>query len=483
MKIALIGLLLAVTGPAAADNLIRAHGKYSEAYQSDWSALPTGCELARHDPGEFGFQEVAGEQARQSFVDQDEVLVSGKRHMVSWAQPECDKYKHSLYYFRNCKLVRIEDMAVIQADTDFRASSTFFFEDCDRVEIRDCYLAGTCGRAFIRLEGSREYFIDRVEIAGLRGEDGRFRAGPGIFINNGAGWDEARGRPGSLWSPDPANLEWGVIQNSYFHEYGLTDPIHNHDAILFHAPADGIVFNCYFENWEADSALDDSHRRNDAGYQHHVHRIERNVFRNCHRVKTNGAVGSPTCALVWANNLYVDSSLTDYHTDWDNWHLHETFVYGEFRPSYFLVMHCRQGATPFRNCLLYAPATVKYVYETMGDTPNQDLAMIRPDYFMYLMPAPVAWLHPRTANNVQIDTWEQWRATGADANSTFRDAPPGFADAESFDYRLRADSPAAGAGSRETLMAAGLRPAITRDFLGTPRPDLPSCGAFEVVQE
>ena len=502
MLLPLICLALAIGSAVSADDLIREHGKYSGAYQSDWATLPTGRELARRDLEGIEFEQVAGEDARQTFVDQEQVVLSGARLKVHWAKPECDKYKHTLYFFRNCKFVRIEDMLVIQADPDWRASSTFFFESCDRVELRNCYLAGTCGRAFIRIEGSREYFVDRVEIAGVDygGEHAGFRCGAGIFVNNGAGWDEAKKQPGAIHAPAPANLEWGVIQNSYFHDYELTDPIFNHDAILFHAPADGIVFNCYFSNWEADSALDDSHRRNDAAYHNHLHRIERNVFERCHRVKTDGARGSPSCTIIWANNLYLDSHLADYHLGWPNWHLHETFVYRNHRPAYFLVMHCREGPTLFRNCLLHAPRTVRYMYETMGDTPNQDISMIQPDHFLYFMPPPVNWLHARSANSVEIETWEQWRAAGhdpgstmmdaapgfvgapgTDADGTVTDAEPGFAAAAGHDFRLLADSPAAGAGSAEVLTAAGLRPAITRDFFGCPRPNPPSCGAFEVA--
>lgn len=477
-------LLLSIAGlmgmsACLADELAPEYLQYIRTYTSDWSVLPTARELARHDPEAFDLVEVAGEETRRVFVDEEEVRLSGERLRVSWQNPECDKYGHTLYYFRHCERVVIEDMAVVQADPDWRASSTFFFESCGRVEIRDCYLAGTCGRAFIRIEGCEEYFVDRVEIAGIDHGEG-YRCGPGIFVNNGAGLDPETGLQRYIYDPNSRDLRFGVIQNSYFHDYGLTDPVFNHDAILFHAPADGIVFNCWFEGWEGDSALDDSHRRNDAAYQNHLHRIERCVFKDCHRVKTNGAVGSPSCSLLWCNNLYIDSSLTDYHVGWQNWRVHETYVFTRNK-GYFHVMHYRDGLKLFRNCLLHSVVPQSDMYESMGETPHQDIHQLRPDFFMYLMPEPGRWLYPRTDNTPTIETWEQWREAGFDAHSTLSDADPRFVDAAAGDYRLLVDSPAAGAGTGDMLRATDVRPAVTHDFYGNPRPDPPSCGAFEVA--
>ncbi len=304
--------LLLIPALTFADDLIPEHGKYSEAYQSDWANMPDGRELARHDPAGVNFVDVKGEDARQTFIGEEEVRLSGERLRVTWDSPECGKYKHTLYFFQKCERVVIEDMWIIQNHADWRSSSTFFFESCGTVEMRECYVQGSWGKSAIRIEGCREYFIDGVELCGIDSDEG-FRCGQGIFINNGAGLQED-GRQRSVYAPDPYDLEWGVIQNCWFHDYEPTPEFINHDGILLQAPADGIIFNCYFEDWEGDSAIDDSHRRDDADYQNHLHRIERCVFEKCHRIKTNGASGSPSCALLWCNNLYIDSSLTDYAT-------------------------------------------------------------------------------------------------------------------------------------------------------------------------
>ena len=474
--------VLVLLGPALrGDDLVREHGKYSQAYQQDWSSLPNGKAQARWDLAKVKFETVAGEQVRQVFADKENVRICGRALKVRWAAAKCDKYRHTLYYFRHCKNVTVEDMAVVQMDPDFRAASTFFFESCDRVTIRRCYLAGSSTKAKIRIEGCREYFIDRVDMSGWDyGEQG-IESGHGIFINNGAGWNAEKNRQRMLYAAQPRELEWGVIQNCYIHDYPKVHRQHNHDGILFHAPASGIVFNCYFENYEADSCLDISHRRNDAKYRNHVFRVERNVFDRCHRVKTNGAVGSSDCAIMWANNLYVDSMVTDYHTGWKNWHVHETYVFTH-RPGYFFTMHCQPGGTLFRNCLMYAPQGVKGMYEPWA-RPNQDPSVIQPDHFLYLMKPPLLWLHQRGANGQTIATWPEWRAAGFDPHSKLLSPVSPFVDATARDFRLKPGAVATAAGVPDFLRPTDPRLAVPLDYLGRRRPDPPSVGALEPAEQ
>ena len=471
-----IAALLAATW-AQADDLVREHGKYSQTYQQDWATLPTGKELAKHDVSKIQFETVAGEQARKRFKDEKEVRISGRALKVHWANPKCDKYRHTLFHFINCGHVVIEDMAVVTVDPDFRASSTFFFEGCDRVTIRRCYLAGSRTKSAIRIEGCREYFIDRVELCGWDYPGQGVESGHGIFINNGAGWDEAKQRPKALYAPNARDLEWGVIQNCYIHDYPKVHRQFNHDGILFHAPASGIVFNCTFENYEADSCLDISHRRSDPRYRGHLFRIERNVFRRCHRVKTNGAVGSSDCALLWANNLYIDSSMTDYHHGWKNWHVHETFAFTR-NPGYFLTMNCTAGATLLRNCLLFSPAKIGSMYEPWN-RPNQDPSQMQPDHVLYLMPPPARWLRQRKKDGMLIERWDQWQAAGFDRHSRLLAPEDPFAGEG--DYRPRTGAPPVGAGVPDFLAPKDPRMAVRTDFYGRDRPNPPSVGAFEPV--
>ena len=92
--------LLVFLLPTRADDLIPEHGKYSEAYLSDWSTMPDGRELARHDLQGVEFQPVRGGQVRRVFVGEDEVRLSGERLRVTWDETECDKYRHTLYFFQ-----------------------------------------------------------------------------------------------------------------------------------------------------------------------------------------------------------------------------------------------------------------------------------------------------------------------------------------------------------------------------------------------
>jgi len=471
-------IMTAMTGGSLADTLIREHGRYSATYSSDWSGLPTGKELARQDIDLTGLPVVDGATVRQSFRDREQVSVSGKRLRIRWANATCDKYRQALFYFVNCERVVIEDLVIVQDDPDYRASSTLFFEGCGSIEIRNCYLAGTCGKSFIRIEGCSSYFIDRLEITGLAYAGTGLLSGPGIFINNGAGWDTERQRPKALYATDVRELEWGVIQNSYIHDYPTVVKGTNHDGILWHAPAAGLLFNCVFENYEADSCLDISHRRNDAGYQNHHFRIERNVFRNCHRVKTNGAVGSESCDILWVNNVYVDSMLTDYHTGWRNRHEHETFVYTR-NCGYFCTMYCRSGGTSFRNCLLYSPVRLPSMYEPWGLT-GEDFSALQPSSFLYLMPVPGTWLKPRRNAPGTISDWATWQGQGFDTSSRLLpDTDPQFVDAAKGDYRLRANSPALAAGVDATRHSVRGRPGVVWDFWKRPRPSTPSAGALE----
>jgi len=271
-----------------------------------------------------------------------------------------------------------------------------------------------------------------------------------------------------------------VIQSCYLHDYPNVVPDTNHDGINLTSPADGLLFNCVFENYEADSALDISHRRSDATYGSHLFRLERNVFRNCHRVKSVGNAG-PGSALLWANNLYVNSSLTDYHSGWENRHVNETYIFTR-GGGYFCTMHCRPGGTLFRNCLLWARAPIRSMYEPWGRE-GEDPRALQPDGFLYLMPPPAAWLRPRGKVGTPIADWDAWRRAGFDSHSKLMEADPQFADLARDNYRLRAGSPASGAGAPATLRPDGAFPGVTWDFDKRPRPAVPSAGAFEPAEK
>jgi hypothetical protein len=299
------------------------------------------------------------------------------------------------------------------------------------------------------------------------------RCGGGIHVNNGIG------RNGKIDTrvPNARELDWGVIRDCWIHDYLANDgKDRNQDGILFHAPSNGIVFNCVFDRWQAgDGAIDDSHRRCDPDYRNKVHRIERCVFRDNRLIKTNGATGSPDCVIVWANNVYVNSWMGDYHKGWTNWHVHETHFFDAKAPV--LVKNWGMGEpTVFANCLVAAPQGLEVVYWQSGGASKDGYRLFRADHVLYLMPNPGCWMR---GLGVEIPGRDAWLAESLETDSAIQNEPARFMDADARDLRLRPDSPAAGFGASTFLNPADPALRVDRDFNGRPRPARPAAGAFE----
>jgi len=301
------------------------------------------------------------------------------------------------------------------------------------------------------------------------------RCGAGIHINNGI----TKGDQVAVTADNPRELQWGVIRDSWFHDYLNDDggKWRNQDGIGFHAPSNGIVFNCVFDSWLAgDGAIDDSHRRHDPAYYNKVHRIERCIFRNCRLVKTNGATGSPDCIVVWMNNLYIDSWLADYHKGWTNWHLHETHVFTSRGPVFVKNWGMRHP-TMFVNNLLIAPEGLETVYWQSGKAGKDGYRQFRAANTLYLMASPTAWVR---GLGTTIESRDAWLAEGLEQGCRWKVTnSPGFALVRDGTFRLDGASEAVGFGTGALLAPKdrGLR--VLRDFYGRPRPDPPAAGAFE----
>ena len=440
----------------------------------DLKDMPTGDVLARHDVAAIDWQAVNGPDVKRTFRDQQDVVLRDLNLKVRWPKPTT-KYSGTLFLFQNCENVRIENVHVAYLDPDYRAQHTFLFENCGKVTIRGVYSAGAAERIHIRLEGCREYLIERTEIAGWQYGPDDMRAGAGILINNGM---TRKGVVAAI-AKERRELEWGVIRDCWLHDYRNRDggKWRNQDGILFHAPSNGIVFNCVFDRWQAgDGAIDDSHRRNDPAYRNKVHRIERCIFRDCALVKTNGATGSPDCVIAWVNNLYIDSWLADYHKGWTNWHLHETHIATKPMPV-FVKNWGVYGPTVFANGLIHAPVGLQDVYWQSGKAEKDGYRRFRADHLFYLMPKPNHWAR---GLGVAISSREKWLAEGLERDCQWLpETPSPFLDPAKGDYRPRASSVLVGKASPAFLdpKDAGLR--VRRDFLGVPRPNPPTPGAFE----
>jgi hypothetical protein len=462
------------------DTLIPVHGSYSATYQGSWASLPTGKELAAWAPGSYTLQDASGPAVKQTFRDQAKVTISGKRLRVAWPDAYA-KYTNALYLIQNCDDVTIEDCVIELADGDKRASSVFLIENCGNVVIRNCRVAGAVKDYAIRVEGVTNYFIDRVEAAGID-----YGAGPvlgvGIFLSNGAGWDEATQKPLELYGASGYRcMRWGVVQNCYVHD-NSPSPWLNEDGILVHSPGDGLIFNCVVENWHADAGIDASHRRSDADYgSGHAFRIERCILDDANTVKTPGT-GPGAGHIIWCNNVYRNTSATVYNSGYPCWHVNETFVVDDPSVSSLWVLGLADGMDArYRNCLVSSSIQLGQVFRGWGNSRALlSEVTVDPRNVVYDIVPPGHWFYDNRgdAGSPAVFLWNDWQKLGYCVASVY--APggnPQFAGGGSYVPAL--SSNAAAAGTAESLSAAPDRLAVTRDFAGNARANPPAAGAYE----
>lgn len=411
------------------ENIIMEHGKYSQEYLSNWGALPTGKEsiqanlekdikaaLGLENGSSFnlktkaGFQSVKAEDITVSNTwkigDNQEIHLNNLAYKVKWNSAP---YHGVLFYFNGYKKVVIENVAIAQEDADYRTYNTILTRDCDEVIVRNVYLAGSVGHAHLRIEGAKKVTIENVEVAGIdyTGQ-GKFRTGAGINILNGD--------PGYPMTP---KLEWLTIQNCYFHDLNDGDGVwKNHDAILLESPADGIIFNCYFENWSSvygDAAIDVGHRNTDVAYaSNHFFRIERNVIDNCSYTKSPGGAGGNI--LFWANNLYKNAIHDDYHSGSSEYFINNTYIFSASSPMGFYQLDNFQGPTYSKNNLIYLPdKQFSYFINQNAAGALDKWKGYHSDYNVFAMGF---YPHDKwVAGDSDLYTWESWKAAGNEQHS------------------------------------------------------------------
>lgn len=471
----LIMVFSCICGHANETQIIPEHGRYSDVYQGNWSVLPNGKLFWRKKLSDYSFSREPGEKFQKTYYNESKIHLKDIALQVHWKKPY-EKYGNTLFLIRGCDQVIVENVAITQLDPDYRASHSIFVEDCKQVIIRNCYFSGTSGSYHVRIEGCEEVFIDNVEISGFDYGENGVRCGGGIFVNNG---DSKAGGNRGMVSPNPKDMKWCVIQNCYIHDNLATDKRRNQDGILIHSASDGIVFNCYFENWkEGDASLDVSHRRADELYRNHIFRVERNIFDNADRVKTPGN-SHPSCKLFFANNLYINTFIGDYHRGWDVHHVNETYIFEKGGFSFFRLWGMSNGSTHFRNCLLYVepPGLHNVYFQGENGRPNE-YRLLRPDFLVYIMPKPLCWLG---GQGQKITAWEDWQNDERDRNSHFQGPISCFVDPKRGDYRLLPQSPATNFGCSDFVLQKHPGMKVERDFCGVVRSEKPSAGAFEVI--
>lgn len=440
------------------NGIIMEHGKYSDVYLRDWSALPTGKELIQNnlakniksalglgagDPFDLktgaGFQSVIGEQKQMTKIwkkgNSKEIQIKNLAYKVSWNS--AGDGNNILFYIEGYDRVVIENLAIIQTDSDYRLKNTIRIVGCGEVIIKNVYVAGTVSQHHIGIYGCKYATIENVEVAGVDyfGK-GTYRNGGGISVANGE----------YVATNNPKLLKWLTIQNCYIHDLDDGDYQHgdpnwrNQDGILLESPMDGILFNCYFENWKlkyGDAAIDAGHR----GYRypegsayspdpndpvHHFFRIERNIIDNCSHAKSPGYDSGNT--LFWANNLFINSSFTDYHYGFQEYFAHNTYIFNsDYEFDYFLSLESIAKLTSnlayFHNCLFYlAPSNVtrkfnSFISQHWRDTFSNRWKEYHADNNIYRIGMlPDYWVKKNNDPGNNIDLSE-WKGVGNDLNS------------------------------------------------------------------
>lgn len=446
------------------------------AWRGDWGGLPLGNASGKFAGAPGALKDVAGEDLQKTWTGPDEVVIRGLRARVHWKAAQGEKFRTTLFHIVGARRVVIEDVAIIAADSDYRMYDTFHIEDADEVIVRNVYFGGPVQSYHLRIFGARRVVVDGIEVAGT-GEPGERRAGGGVWIKNSASRTKKPG-PGVPFDANWAQADWTVVQNGYFHDYEDADKLRNQDAINVESPGDGLIFNCVVDNWArenrvGDAAFDISYRLREAQGGKRF-RIERNVFRKAHFTKTPG-YGPGDDRMIWANNVYLDTHIGDYHGGWLNALVHNSFVLDGADRLYRMWEQKPDGHTLIAGNTVVSirPLDSTYYFNDAGV--REKLPLLHTDYNAYAMPVPGLWLGGKLDKATR---WSDWQTLGQDRNSRNGDAAschPELGD-------LLKGPPCVVPPLRlPSTYAATADLAVTRDFLGRPRPASPAAGAYEEV--
>lgn len=411
------------------DEVIMGHGKYSESYLSNWADLPNGKEIIQSNlqkniaaalglnesgfnlKSRTGFSSVGGENMEVSHKweegDNETIYLNNFAYKIKYNSVP---YHAVMFYFEGYKKVVIENIAIVQEDPDYRAYAPIFAKNCDEVIIRNAYFAGAVGNTHIRIEGAKKVLIENVEIAGIDYlGTGKYRNGAGINISNG-----------NSNVPMEPKLKWLTIQNCYIHDFSENDGNwRNQDAILLESPADGIIFNCYIENWlkdGGDGAIDSGHRNMDPEYSGHFFRIERNIIDDCSYTKSPGIGVPENNIMFWTNNLYINSFHDDYHDNTSQYFVNNTFILNSGDSKWFYELDSFKGNTFSQNNLIYKPAgAFQYFIDQNAALPVDKWKGYHSDYNVFRM-----GLYPSNkwiSGDAQISSLEDWKNVGNEAHS------------------------------------------------------------------
>lgn len=321
-------------------------------------------------------QIVSGERNKKVFKNQSSVILKNILLKVKWER-SYSKYGNTLFYIKNCKNVYIENVVIVQADHDYRASHSILIEDSENVIVKNCLFLGTTNSYHLRIEGCENVVLDGIEISGYDyGSLGK-RCGGGIFVNNGNQPEKFPNTRG-MYSSNPKDLSRLIIVNCYIHDNLADDGnFRNQDGIALASPGNGLFFNNIVENWlKGDAGLDVSHRRWDAAYTHRVFRIERNVFKNCSYQKfSGGSKKNVNNIIISANNIILNSSIGYYPKNYNIIHIYDSFINDApktvFKP-FIRLWGVELSKIQFFRCLFYSKYSHSLFWDSKPENSKED---------------------------------------------------------------------------------------------------------------
>jgi hypothetical protein len=414
------------------EEMIPEHGRYSAAYElMDWQT-ENGKSLADKDENDYTFTNI--DETKYIYQNQKYVKLSGLHLSPTWStHNEPDYSGTSLIQIKDCDYVYIEDIAIKL--TDEKTRDSIRITNCKEVYIKNVWISGTATN-HIRIQGAKYVVVDGVEVEG-RDYNGTKKSGNGIKIENG------------LDSLDyDYDLVFSITQNSYIHDCDSYDGNSERDAIALSSCSQGILFNCYIENWKlgegTEQAIDLSHRRNDSDYDNsYIYRVEKCTIMNCEQNKISGSQAHTGNKIIFANCEFINSYFALAQADYEVYLVNNTFIYDDFFAQ--LVKQWGQtGNAYLANNFIYSSGAMDRIfYSSFSEDKRQ---YINADYNLYYMPDTSSDWYKDLYSTYSVSDFTDWQTAGKDTNSTKLNSGSNFSNLTTYNLTLPSGSVAENSG-------------------------------------
>jgi hypothetical protein len=448
------------------EEMIPSHGRYSVAYEFlNWQT-ENGKLLADKQENEYTFTTI--DETRYIYQNEKYIKLTGLHLSPTWnAHSEPDYSGTSLIQISNCDYVYLEDIVIKL--TDEKTRDLIRITNCREVYVKNVWISGQAIN-HIRIQGAKYVMVDGVEIEG-RGYNNVIKCGNGIKIENG------------LDSADyNYDLSFSVIQNSYIHDCDSYDGNSERDGIVLQSCAQGILFNCYIENWKlgegTEQAIDLSHRRNDSDYDNsYVYRVEKCLVKNCTQNKMSGSQAHASNKVIFANCEFINSYFAFAQADYEVFLVNNTFIYDDF----FTQLAKQWGQTGdvyLTNNFIYSSSAMNRIfYSSLTGDKRQ---YINSDYNLYYMSDTVSDWYYDLYNIYSIENFGDWQNLGKDVNGLKFNSGITFSDVVNYDLTLPTGSVAKNAGGASYVDHSNQALRVVHDMnKNTRSATSPSAGAHE----